>query len=36
MADRKKINWFLEILRWGLLALAILFFLWLIKQLGWI
>lgn len=36
MAKRKGVDWFLEFLRWGSLALAFLFFLWLIKQLKWI
>lgn len=33
---KKRVDWFLEFLRWGSLILAILFFLWLTKQLGWI
>jgi len=36
MVKKKKVDWFLEFLRWSLLILAILFFLWLAKQLGWI
>ena len=36
MAKQKKIDWFLEFLKWGSLILAILFFLWLARQLGWI
>lgn len=35
MAKKNKIL-FLQILRWLLLALAILFFLWLAKNLGWL
>ena len=33
---KKRADWFLEFLRWGSLILAMLFFLWLIRQLGWI
>lgn len=36
MIKKKKIDWFLEFLRWTSLILAILFFLWLAKQLKWI
>ena len=36
MTKEEKVNWFLEFLRWGLLVLAILFFLWLARQQGWI
>jgi hypothetical protein len=35
---KKKKSWllFLQILRWLSLVLAILFFLWLVKNLGWL
>jgi len=36
MAKQKRGDWFLEFLKWGSLILAILFFLWLANQLGWI
>jgi len=36
MAKKRKVDWFLEFLKWGSLILAILFFLWLARQLGWI
>ena len=37
MANKNR-SWivFLQILRWLLLVLAILFFLWLAKNLGWL
>jgi hypothetical protein len=34
--EKKRGGWFLEFLRWASLILAILFFLWLAKQLGWL
>jgi len=36
MTKQRKVNWFLGFLKWGSLILAILFFLWLANQLGWI
>lgn len=36
MTNKKRGNWFLEFLRWSLLILAILFFLWLAKKIRWI
>jgi nitrogen fixation-related uncharacterized protein len=32
----KNLVIFLQVIRWLLLALGILFFLWLIKNLGWL
>lgn len=36
MAKQKRVDWFLEFLKWGSLVLAVLFFWWLANQLGWI
>ena len=34
--ENKRMMLFLKILKWLLLALGILFFLWLAKNLGWL
>jgi len=35
MAQSIKADWFMHVLKWDFLILAILLFLWLAKNLGW-